>query len=82
MTENNADLVYFLLRYCNVDVNFRNNENVTPLHIAACKGDEAICAILLKFQAQCDLQDDNGNIPAVYAANDRIFKHLRSQPIK
>jgi len=76
MEVNNADLVYFLLKYCNVNVNFQNKQRITPLHIAASIGDEAICAVLLQFNALCELEDDNGNTPSAYAANERILQNF------
>jgi len=78
MAKNNIDFIYFLLQDCNLDVNFRNHQNIAPLHIAATIEDEAICAILLKYNAQRDVRDDNGNIPAAYAANERILQYLKS----
>jgi len=78
MASNNIDFIYFLLQECNLDVNFRNRQKIAPLHIAATIEDEAICAILLKYNAQREIRDDNGNVPAAYAANERILQYLKS----
>ncbi len=60
------DLVDFAVER-GADVNIRNGEGYTPLHIAIAHVNEDVVSSLLRHGAQLDLSDRYGNIPLVSA---------------
>ncbi|GAB2223645.1 hypothetical protein Drorol1_Dr00004383, partial [Drosera rotundifolia] len=61
------------------DVNFRDIDNRTPLHVAACQGYGDVVEMLVKMGAKIDSKDRWGSTPladAVYYKNDEVVKLL------
>ena len=59
-----------------VDVNAKNNDGVTPLHIAALSNSEA-CTTLLKYEADVNSATNYGYTPLQYAAKNGCYKACR-----
>ncbi|KAM3410269.1 hypothetical protein ACQJBY_002464 [Aegilops geniculata] len=57
---NDAELVKIILD-AGVDVNIRNAQNTTPLHVALNRGANSCVGLLLAAGADCNLQDDDGD---------------------
>ncbi|XP_047095447.1 E3 ubiquitin-protein ligase KEG-like [Lolium rigidum] len=57
---NDAELVKIILE-AGVDVNIRNAQNTTPLHVALNRGANSCVGLLLAAGANCNLQDDDGD---------------------
>jgi ankyrin repeat protein len=56
------DLVELLLKF-GADVNAQDKNNVTPLHLASCKGWLSIARMLLDHGANANAKDDQGQTP-------------------
>ena len=59
-----------------VDVNAKNHNGVTPLHMAALSNSEA-CAMLLKYEADVNSATNYGYTPLQYAAKNGCYKACR-----
>ncbi|XP_072984239.1 E3 ubiquitin-protein ligase KEG [Typha latifolia] len=57
---NDAKLVKIILE-AGVDVDIRNAQNTTPLHVALNRGANSCVGLLLSAGANCNLQDDEGD---------------------
>ena len=60
----------------NVDVNAKNHDGVTPLHMAALSNSEA-CAVLLKYEADVNSATNYGYTPLQYATKNGCYKACR-----
>ncbi|KAK4795047.1 hypothetical protein SAY86_013041 [Trapa natans] len=68
-----------------VDVNFKDIDQRTALHIAACQGLTDVAALLLKRGAQVDSKDRWGSTPladAIYYKNEDVIKLLEKHGAK
>ena len=59
-----------------VDVNAKNHNGVTPLHMVALSNSEA-CAMLLKYEADVNSATNYGYTPLQYAAKIGCYKACR-----
>ena len=59
-----------------VDVNAKNHDGVTPLHIAALSNSEA-CTVLLKYEADVNRSTNYGYTALQYAAKNGCYKACR-----
>ena len=59
-----------------VDVNAKNHDGVTPLHIAALSNSEA-CTVLLKYEADVNRATNYGYTVLQYAAKNGCYKACR-----
>ena len=59
-----------------VDVNTKNHNGVTPLHMAALSNSEA-CAMLLKYKADVNSATNYGYTPLQYAGKNGCYKACR-----
>ncbi|KAL5655226.1 hypothetical protein ACJX0J_034545, partial [Zea mays] len=57
---NDVELVKIILE-AGVDVNIRNAQNTTPLHVALNRGANSCVGLLLASGANCNIQDDDGD---------------------
>ncbi|XP_062231301.1 E3 ubiquitin-protein ligase KEG-like [Phragmites australis] len=57
---NDVELVKIILE-AGVDVNIRNAQNTTPLHVALNRGANSCVGLLLAAGANCNIQDDDGD---------------------
>ena len=71
-------MVEMVISYSSVplDVNTKNLNGVTPLHVAALKNTEA-CATLLKYNADVNSTTSLGYTPLQYAAKHGCYKACR-----
>uniref|UniRef100_A0A7N0T4D7 Protein kinase domain-containing protein n=1 Tax=Kalanchoe fedtschenkoi TaxID=63787 RepID=A0A7N0T4D7_KALFE len=68
-----------------VDVNFRDIDNRTPLHLAACQGSSQVVELLLNKGAEVDLKDVWGSTPladAIHYKNHHVIKILEKHGAK
>ncbi|XP_015876539.3 integrin-linked protein kinase 1 [Ziziphus jujuba] len=68
-----------------IDVNFRDIDNRTALHIAACQGLTDVVALLLQRGAEVDPKDRWGSTPladAIYYKNQDVIKLLEKHGAK
>ncbi|XP_065877553.1 serine/threonine-protein kinase 12 [Euphorbia lathyris] len=82
--EGNLDGIRELLDL-NVDVNFRDIDNRTALHIAACQGYADVVGVLLDNGAEIDTQDRWGSTPladAMHYKNHDVIKLLEKHGAK
>jgi hypothetical protein len=61
------------------DLEARNNNGNTPLHLAARSGDEEVVELLIQMEADIDAKDNDGNTPLALAKNREIRKKLIDQ---
>ena len=71
-------MVEMVINYSSVslDVNTKNHNGATPLHVAALKNTEA-CAMLLKYNADVNSTTNLGYTPLQYAAKHGCYKACR-----
>ena len=71
-------MVEMVINYSSVslDVNTKNHNDVTPLHVAALKNTDA-CAMLLKYNADVNSITNLGFTPLQYAAKHGCYKACR-----
>nr|CCC89739.1 putative 6-phosphofructo-2-kinase/fructose-2,6-biphosphatase [Trypanosoma congolense IL3000] len=67
---NTAELQYLLERKM-VDVNRRDYNGCTPLHVAALGGNESVVRVLISFGADITAFDSSGRTPLDWAAENR-----------
>lgn len=68
-----------VLQWDNVNINARDDNENTPLHLAAKAGKSDIVALLHNYHAQCNLQNSFGDTPlhlAVTGGHSDCFKEL------
>ena len=59
-----------------VDVNAKNHDSVTPLHMAALSNSKT-CTMLLKYEANVNSTTNYGYTPLQYAAKNGCYKACR-----
>ena len=59
-----------------VDINAKNHDGVTPLHMAALSNSES-CTMLLKYEADVNSATNYGHTPLQYAAENGCYKACR-----
>ncbi|KAJ9153249.1 hypothetical protein P3X46_026711 [Hevea brasiliensis] len=82
--EGNLDGIRELLNSA-IDVNFRDIDNRTALHVAACQGYANVVALLLDNGAEVDTKDRWGSTPladAIYYKNHDVIKLLEKRGAK
>ncbi|WP_406723029.1 ankyrin repeat domain-containing protein [Wolbachia endosymbiont (group B) of Nymphalis c-album] len=68
------DIVKFLVKDCEFDVNAKSKEDVTPLHFAAKNGHVDIVKLLLKNKADVNVKTKEGSTPLLFALDCRHFE--------
>lgn len=75
-------MVSYLIKECKADINARNYNFTTPLHISIGKNDKEMTKLLLSFNADVEAyppEPEKYNYPIIYAlecAKDSVCKHL------
>ena len=69
------DVVRMLLEY-GADVNARENECITPLHMASKGGNLVVARVLVEYGANVDAEDDKGRTPLQVASGSRMKDFL------
>lgn len=69
---NNATIVRRLI-FAGADVDARGAGNITPLHLAASRGDDALCDLLISRGADPESKADDGSTPAALAERNGHF---------
>ncbi|KAL8128660.1 hypothetical protein V2J09_017815 [Rumex salicifolius] len=62
-----------------IDVNYRDADNRTPLHVAACQGYKEVVELLIENGAEVEAKDRWGSTPladAIYYKNNVVIKFL------
>lgn len=62
----NATIVRRLI-FAGADINARGGHNITPLHLAASRGDAALCDLLIHRGAEIHAKMEDGTTPAMMA---------------
>ena len=62
----NATIVRRLI-FAGADINARGGHNITPLHLAASRGDAALCDLLIHRGAEIHAKMEDGTTPAMLA---------------
>ena len=70
----NRQMIKFLKK-CNVDINIKGSEGVTPLITAATDADTETCLLLLKYGADVNAVDNN-KYTALWSAVDRMDENM------
>ena len=74
---NSLSFVDLLIRQCGADVDVTDFRNVTPLHLAAGLGHDAIVACLLSNGADANVRDYENRRPCDVAVTKEIFNMLK-----
>ena len=75
----NLSLLSYFANTLNLDLNHRDKNGRTPLHLAAFEGKEQSCTVLIALTTNLELVDNDGFTPlqlAVFSNNYRIIRHL------
>ena len=72
--EKDIQIIKYLLTF-NIDLNSKNNNMETPLHLASSKGNIDICKILIENGALLNIYDINKKTPIHYACSNN-YKEL------
>ncbi|KAH9613709.1 hypothetical protein KSS87_002740 [Heliosperma pusillum] len=83
--EGDVDGIKELVDECHADVNFRDIDNRTALHVAACQGYKEVVALLIELMADVDPVDRWGSTPladAIYYKNHEVVKILEDHGAK
>ncbi|XP_057537158.1 integrin-linked protein kinase 1-like [Amaranthus tricolor] len=74
-----------LVEESNADVNFRDIDNRTPLHVASCQGYVEVVDLLIQMNADVDPKDRWGSTPladAIFYKNHEVVKLLENHGAK
>lgn len=83
--QGDLDGIKELVEESGADVNYRDIDNRTPLHVAACQGYVEVVDLLMKMEAEVDPQDRWGSTPladAIYYKNHEVVKLLEDHGAK
>ena len=75
----NLSLLSYFAKTLNLDLNHRDKNGRTPLHLAAFEGKELSCTVLIALTTNLELVDNDGFTPlqlAAFSNNYRIIRHL------
>ncbi|XP_021764211.1 serine/threonine-protein kinase STY8-like [Chenopodium quinoa] len=83
--EGDVDGIKELVEDSGADVNFKDMDNRTPLHVAACQGYVDVVDLLINMNAEVDPKDRWGSTPladAIYYKNHEVVKALEDHGAK